>query len=153
MQPKIGVDGVHVPRICSFCRLVTRSRWAGVSAARHRPSHSPVSAQIRPPSWVGILQIGFGNSPAGPQRPPAASQSGFVRGISNFDPHNFDGVAYPGSPMAVHLPSAQVQYPAAWPTDVAPTQSNIASAMAKPAAWFDRLLIQIQACAKPGLLR
>jgi hypothetical protein len=66
MQPKIGAWGVHFPSTCSFCRLLTRSRWAGVRAARHKPSHSPVSAQTRPASRVGILQIGFGNSPAGP---------------------------------------------------------------------------------------
>lgn len=138
MQPKIGIEGVHFPSTCSFRRLLTRSRWAGVSAARHRPSHSPVSAQIRPASCVGILQIGFGNSPAGPQRPPACSQRSCVRGISRRDPQIFNGGACCGWPTLIHLPSEQVQYPDDWATDALTAQSNTAHEMQRLAANFHR---------------
>lgn len=134
MQPKIGTEGVHFPSTCSFCRLLTRSRWAGVNAARHRPSHSSVSAQIRAPSCVGTLQIGFGKSPAGPQRPPACSQRGCVCGISKRDPQIFRGGACCGCPTLIHLPSEQVQYPDAWATDGLAAQSNTAHAMQGTAA-------------------
>jgi hypothetical protein len=72
---------------------------------------------------VGILQIGCGKMPAGPQRPPACSQAGCVRGISNCDPHDFSGIAYSGSPTAIHLLSEQVQYPAAEAKDVLAAQN------------------------------
>src|ERR1019366_1472631 len=138
MQPKTGIWGVHFPSTCSFCRLMTRSRWAGVRAARHKPSHSPVSAQTRPASCVGILQIGFGNSPAGSQRPPACSQPSCVRGISNCDPHNLDGIACCGSLTASHVSPEQVQYPAAWAKDALPAQSNITNTIHKLAAGSGR---------------
>ena len=96
MQPKIGTEGVHFPSNGCFCREVThclaRSRCAGVSSARHEPSHSPSSAHVRPASCVGILQIGLGKMPAGPQRPPPCSQASCVLGISKCDPHDFDGI-------------------------------------------------------------
>src|SRR5450759_853411 len=118
MQPNTGETGVHFPRSSSFSYFLSRSRCAGVSAARHKPSHSPTSAQTRPPSRVGILQIGFGKSPADPHLPPAFSQASCVRGISNFDPHDLSGVRCCGLPTAIHVLPLHVQCPAAWLTAV-----------------------------------
>ena len=137
MQPNTGEEGVHFPSISSFSCLRSRSRCAGVSAARHKPSHSPTSPQTRPPSRVGIRQIGFGKRPAGPHLPPAFSQAGCVRGISNFDPHDLSGLACCGLPAAIHAPPLHVQYPAAWLTAVLPVHKNTANKTLKPKARID----------------
>ena len=141
MQPNTGIWGVHVPSSSSFWRfLMSRSRCAGVSAARHKPSHSPTSAQTRPPSCVGVLQIGFGKRPAGPHFPPALSQASWVRGISNCAPHDLSGVACRGWPTAIHVPPLQVQYPAAWLDTVLPVHASTTNKMLKPRARVNRLM-------------
>jgi len=147
IQPKIGTEGVHLPSICCFCRkriqFLARSLCAGVSAARHKPSHSPTSAQGLPASCVGILQIGYRRGPDGPQRPPDCSQASCVRGISKCDPHDFIGIAYSGWPTATHLSPEQVQYPAAWVNDVLPAQSKIANKTLRRSARSGRIMIFI----------
>jgi hypothetical protein len=138
MQPNTGEETVHFPSSSSFSRFLSRSRCAGVSAARHNPSHSPTSAQTRPPSRVGILQIGFGKRPARPHLPPAFSQASCVRGISNFDPHDLSGVGCCGLPTAIHVPPLQVQCPAAWLDAVLTAHKNIANKPLKPRARVNR---------------
>ena len=138
MQPNTGEETVHVPRSSSFSCLRSRSRCAGVRVARHKPSHSATSAQIRPPSRVGILQIGLGKRPAGPHFPPAFSQARCVRGISNFDPHDFNGFACCGLPAAIHVPPLHVQYPAAWLDAVLPAHRSSANKTLKPRARVNR---------------
>ena len=138
MQPNTGEETVHFPSSSSFSCLRSRSRCAGVSAARHNPSHSPTSAQTRPPSRVGILQIGFGKRPARPHLPPAFSQASCVRGISNFDPHDLSGVGCCGLPTAIHVPPLQVQCPAAGLDAVLPAHKNIANKPLKPRARVNR---------------
>ena len=119
---------------------MSRSRCADVSAARHKPSHSPTSAQTRPPSRVGVLQIGFGKRPAGPHFPPALSQASCVRGISNCDPHVFSGVACCGLPTAIHVPPLQVQCPAAWLAAMLPVHNSTADNRLKPRVCVNRLM-------------
>ena len=143
MQPNTGVWGVHFPSSSSFSRFLSRSRCAGVRAARHKPSHSPTSAQTRPPSCVGIRQIGFGKRPAGPHFPPALSQATCVRGMSSFEPQDLSGLACCGLPTAIHAPPLQVQYPAARLDAVLPAHNSSANKTLEPRARINRRTIVI----------
>ena len=55
--------------------IFTDAICAGVRSARHEPSHSSMSAQGRPPSCVGMVQMGFGKRPVRPHLPPAFSHA------------------------------------------------------------------------------
>ena len=139
MQPNTGEEGVHFPSISSFSRCMSRSRCDGVRAARHKPSHSPTSAQGRPPSCVGMVQMGFGKRPARPHLPPAFSHARCVRGISKCDPHDLSGVACCGLATALHAPPVHVQYPATWLDALLPVHTNTANRTLKPRARVNRL--------------
>lgn len=68
-QPSTGTCGVQMPIAAIGWPERSRSRSAGVGAAGHSPSHSPLSAQTWPSSRVGTRQMGAGKIPASPAAP------------------------------------------------------------------------------------